>query len=62
MRHRPERWVLPVERGDAPFGYFQKKTIPLIKETDGSIALRVNNAAGARTWSVSEGDDPEAKT
>jgi hypothetical protein len=61
VRHDPERWVLPVERGDAPFGHFQRKTIPLIKEADGSIALRVNNAAGARTWSVSEGNDPEAK-
>ncbi len=61
VRCSPQRWVLPVEGGDAPFGHFERKAIPLIKQADGSVALRVDNASGVRIWSVSEGDDPQKK-
>ncbi|NQU26561.1 MAG: hypothetical protein HQ567_35200 [Candidatus Nealsonbacteria bacterium] len=61
VRRSPQRWVLPVEGGEAPFGHYEKKAIPLIKQTDGTVALRVNNASGIRVWSVSEGDNPQKK-
>ena len=61
VRRNPERWVEPVKGGEAPFGYFDRKTIPLIKQADGSIVLHINNASGFRAWSLSEGDDPRKK-
>ena len=61
VRRDPGRWVDPVKGGSARFGYFEQKTIPLVKQADGAIALHVNNAAGARAWSVSEGGDPKKK-
>jgi hypothetical protein len=60
-RRSAGRWVEPVKGGEARFGYFEPKTIPLIKQADGTISLRVNNASGYRAWSVGEGDDPQAK-
>jgi len=61
VRRSPQRWVLPVEGGEAPFAHFEPKAIPLIKQADGSVVLRVNNASGARVWSIGEGDDPQRK-
>jgi hypothetical protein len=61
VRRNPGRWVEPVKGGEARFGYFERKTVPLVKQAGGVIALHVNNAAGVRAWSVSEGDDPKKK-
>lgn len=61
LRHQPDRWVLPVEGGEAAFGHFSSKLLPLVKGGDGALSLRVNNAAGARIWSLGEGDDPQGK-
>ncbi len=61
LRRDAGRWVKPVESGSARFGYFAQKTIPLIKQPGGAIALHVNNAKGVRVWSVSQGDDPQKK-
>ncbi|MBT3199540.1 MAG: hypothetical protein HN350_06445 [Phycisphaerales bacterium] len=61
VRRSADRWVEPVKSGSARFGYFEPKTIPLIKQASGEIAMHVNNAAGVRVWSVSQGDDPKKK-
>ena len=61
VRRNPERWVEPVKGGEARFGHFEGKTLPLIKQADGSVALRVNNASGFRGWSLSEGEDSRKK-
>jgi len=60
-RKNAGRWVEPVKGGSARFGYFEPKAIPLVKQPDGTVALRVNNASGARIWSISKGDDPASK-
>ncbi len=61
VRRDAGRWVEPVEGGEASFGYSSQKNIPLVKQTDGTIAFHINNAAGFRAWSLNEGSQPQKK-
>lgn len=46
-------WVKPGERGE--------KDVPLLKDKDNTLYLRVNNAKGVRKWSVGENASWETK-
>jgi hypothetical protein len=53
--HDPGAWVEPAPPGTIrDWSAWQHKLIPVNRGTDGEVLLRVNNAAGARKWSIED--------
>jgi hypothetical protein len=53
--HDPGAWVTPAEPGTMrDWGAWQHKLVPVVKDQDGRIALRVNHAWGVRKWSIEQ--------
>jgi len=53
--HDPGAWVKPAKPGTmAGWGAWQHKMILVNRGTDGMVFVRVNNAAGARKWSIED--------
>ncbi len=49
----PGDWVTPLAPGTQDgWERWQRKMIPLVREADGSVALRVNNTDGWRKWAL----------
>ena len=56
--HDPGAWVEPAAAGTMRnWSAWQHKLMPVKREADGTVCLRVNNAAGRRKWSI-EGRAP----
>ena len=53
--HDPGAWVEPAAAGTmSNWTAWQHKLIPVNRETDGKVFMRVNNAAGIRKWSIED--------
>ena len=52
-RRHAGAWVTPKPLGQiAPFGEYTRKLIPLVRAGSGELYLRIDNAAGRRSWAV----------
>ncbi len=54
-RTQPGDWIDPGPPAVAqPWEWFTPKQVPLLKDADGSLYLRINNAPGRRHWIIAE--------